>query len=427
MLRGLTTCHRTLPNCFSYSVYFLKGTDGRLLNHKQQNEIAEFVERQPMSSSFLVYNSTEANRKLTAWQTALPWIRPFYAIKSNPIGCLLKELTAGGSGLDCASRAEIKQALDLGLPVSDIVYSNPIKDENDLKWAADNNIQLTTADTTEELEKIKQLAPNMKVLWRIAIKEDSADNLSTPFSGKFGDDIDNESKIHTRMKQIKNLGVKLEGIHFHCGSGQHGSSAFGRAVHLARKCLEIGRYYGHNMETLDVGGGFPSGNLSQKTIEALSITRNDPLGYRIMAEPGRHFSAYSFYLLTRVLGKRVKSGKTCYHLNESLYHSFNSNIMDGMSFEMQDQFYGRINSGKQEPLDAMETSSLFGMTCDGLDVITKSLNVPKDMKVKDWLCFSGMGAYTYGPRSTFNGMNSTEKIQYWSGNVEPEATAVPSH
>lgn len=51
-----------------------------------------------------------------------------------------------------------------------------------------------------------------------------------------------------------------------------------------------------------------------------------------MAEPGRHFSAYSFYLLTRVLGKRVKNGKTCFHLNESLYHSFNCNLMDGMTF-----------------------------------------------------------------------------------------------
>jgi len=73
---------------------------------------------------------------------------------------------------------------------ADIVYSNPIKDENDLKWAAENGIGLTTADTIDELEKIKQLAPNMKILWRIAIKEDAKDNLSTPFSGKFGDDLD---------------------------------------------------------------------------------------------------------------------------------------------------------------------------------------------------------------------------------------------
>lgn len=62
------------------------------------------------------------------------------------------------------------------------------------------------------------------------------------------------------------MGVNLKGIHFHCGSGQHGSSAFNRAVLLARKCLEIGRAYGHEMTIMDVGGGFPLGDLNKKTI-----------------------------------------------------------------------------------------------------------------------------------------------------------------
>ena len=77
----------------------------------------------------------------------------------------------------------------------------------------------------------------MGILWRIAIKEDEKDNLATCFSGKFGDDIDTEEKIHTRMRQIEEMGIQLKGIHFHCGSGMHGSSAFDRAVLLARKCL----------------------------------------------------------------------------------------------------------------------------------------------------------------------------------------------
>jgi diaminopimelate decarboxylase len=77
----------------------------------------------------------------------------------------------------------------------------------------------------------------------------------------------------------------------------------------------------------------------------LKPTEKDPLGYKVFAEPGRHFSGNSFYLLTRVLGKRLKNGKTCYHLNESLYHSFNCNLMDGVSFENSlNQFYSKIDS-----------------------------------------------------------------------------------
>lgn len=68
------------------------------------------------------------------------------------------------------------------------------------------------------------------------------------------------------------MGINIKGIHFHCGSGMHGSSAFKKAVLLARECLKIGREYGHEMSIMDVGGGFPSADLNKKTIDALKIT-----------------------------------------------------------------------------------------------------------------------------------------------------------
>ena len=71
----------------------------------------------------------------------------------------------------------------------DIIYSNPVKNEKDLIWANKNGVQYTTADTYEELVKIKMYAPTMKILWRISIKEDNPNLLKTAFSGKFGDDI----------------------------------------------------------------------------------------------------------------------------------------------------------------------------------------------------------------------------------------------
>lgn len=43
------------------------------------------------------------------------------------------------------------------------------------------------------------------------------------------------------MRQIQSMGISLKGIHFHCGSGQHGSSGFGKAIALARECIRIGR------------------------------------------------------------------------------------------------------------------------------------------------------------------------------------------
>jgi len=72
-------------------------------------------------------------------------------------------------GFDCASKAEIKLALELGTLPKDIVYSNSIKLEADLAWANKKGIRLTTADTLSEIVKIQKYAPDMKILWRIAI------------------------------------------------------------------------------------------------------------------------------------------------------------------------------------------------------------------------------------------------------------------
>ena len=58
------------------------------------------------------------------------------------------------------------------------------------------------------------------------------------------------------------------------------------------------------MELLDVGGGFPSGEFNENSINALKKTENDPLGYQVIAEPGRFFSANSCSLLFRIMAKK---------------------------------------------------------------------------------------------------------------------------
>lgn len=97
------------------------------------------------------------------------------------------------------------------------------------------------------------------------------------------------------------MGIKLKGIHFHCGSGKDGSASFKKSIKMARACLEIGRKYGHIMDTLDLGGGFPAGEVDRNMYEALLLTKDDPLGYKVIAEPGRHLSANCGYVFTRVL------------------------------------------------------------------------------------------------------------------------------
>ena len=62
-------------------------------------------------------------------------------------------------------------------------------------------------------------------------------------------------------------------------------------------------------------------------------------------------------------------------------------------------------------------STLFGPTCDSMDVIARSVLLPK-LKVGDWLYFQNMGAYTCAAASGFNGFAPTQKIYVCS--IMPE-------
>jgi len=109
----------------------------------------------------------------------------------------------------------------------------------------------------------------MKILWRISIPEDNQKELATTFSGKFGDDITCLEDAEQRFAEIQALGICIEGIHFHCGSGHNGSSSFDKAIKLAKLCMTVGRKYGHRMALLDLGGGFPQGDLPEPLVEIL--------------------------------------------------------------------------------------------------------------------------------------------------------------
>lgn len=76
-----------------------------MLTPQQQEQLAEFVKKDPISPSFLIYNRTETIRKVKKFKASLPWIHIHYAMKANPIAALVKDVMASGAGLDCASKA----------------------------------------------------------------------------------------------------------------------------------------------------------------------------------------------------------------------------------------------------------------------------------------------------------------------------------
>jgi Pyridoxal-dependent decarboxylase, C-terminal sheet domain len=78
-----------------------------------------------------------------------------------------------------------------------------------------------------------------------------------------------------------------------------------------------------------------------------------------------------------------------------------------------------MNGAEDENTDRLDfyTSTIFGPTCDSIDVICRSVLLPK-LQVGDWLYFTNMGAYTMAAASCFNGFTPSEKFYVCS--VMPE-------
>ena len=57
--------------------------------------------------------------------------------------------------------------------------------------------------------------------------------------------------------------------------------------------------------------------------------------------------------------------------------------------------------------DTLYPSTVFGPTCDSMDVLSRGVLLPK-MDVGDWMYFQNMGAYTMAAASTFNGFPTTD-------------------
>ncbi len=73
---------------------------------------------------------------------------------------------------------------------------------------------------------------------------------------------------------------------------------------------------------------------------------------------------------------------------------------------------GSFHVPASEPLCAC---SVWGPTCDSIDVVCPVAQLPRSLSVGDWLAFENMGAYTICAASQFNGFQLSNVIYTTGG------------
>ncbi|MCL7035063.1 hypothetical protein MKW94_019651 [Papaver nudicaule] len=362
--------------------------------------------KQEVKDPFYVLDSGKIVTLMDKWNHSLPTVKPFYAVKCNPEPALLGILASLGANFDCASKAEIEAVLALGVSPDRIVFANPCKSESHIKYAATVGVNLTTFDSIDEVEKMREIHPKCGLLMRIKAPED--EGARCPLGDKYGA---LPEEYITLLEAANAANLTVHGVSFHVGSGATHSRAYRAAIAEAKAIFNTAATLGMaKMHILDIGGGFTAGlqfdDAAITIKKALKTYFSDDQDLMLISEPGRFFAEKAFTLVTNIIGKRVRGQLREYYISDGIYGSMNCLVHDHATLTAKPLAY---TSNPDNPNCAgvkTHTSTVFGPTCDAFDTLLTNYQLP-DLKVNDWLVWSDMGAYTASTGSSFNGFNTS--------------------
>jgi ornithine decarboxylase len=352
-------------------------------------------------------------RNYAEFKKYLPRVQAYYAVKANPDPAIIRTLYKAGASFDVASMPEFNIVHEniKDMPAKErqdwiwdkIIYANPIKATETLEQL-DQYKPLVTFDNLEEIHKIKKHAPRAGLGLRIKVPNTGAMvELSSKFGASPGEAVD-------LILAADAVGLTVEGLTFHVGSQTTNFENYVQAINLAASIFKEAKSRGYKkMFLLDIGGGFPAPyDATVKPFRELAnkinseINRLFPKEIQILAEPGRFMVATAGTAVAKIIGKAVRDGKLCYYIDDGVYHTYSGVIFDHCKYALK--------AFKKGP---MQICSVFGPTCDALDVVTMANELPANLELGDLLYSENIGAYSAASSTYFNGFPPAKVVHIY--------------
>lgn len=334
---------------------------------------------------------------------------PMYAVKCNPDKQVVQALYRSGiRSFDVASIGEVRLLKKLA-PKAKLYFMHPIKAREAIFEAYfTHNVRTFVLDTQKELYKIIQetkMAGDLELFVRVMVNNNHA---AVALSGKFGAIPEEAVEL---LKQCRPVCSKL-GVSFHVGSQCMNPVAYSDAI---RQVAEIVKEAGVEIDSVDVGGGFPVvysdlnpqpwAHYFNAIREAMEV--NGFKDTELLAEPGRALVGRGMSLIARVEARKDhKDGSHTLHLNDGTYGGmFEGGKWGGINYPIR-----MIRPGAEETQAELIPFRLAGPTCDSLDMLYGPYMLPADIDEGDWIELEQHGAYGIATRTTFNGFTKFEKV-----------------
>ena len=334
-----------------------------------------------------------------------------YSVKANSNLGVIATLADLGSGADVVSEGELRRALLSGIPAEKIVFSGVGKTEAEMTYALNADIAQFNVESRAELEQLSEVATKQGKTARISLRVNpdidagTHEKISTgKAENKFGIAWDEAEASYAKAATLP--GLEIVGIDIHIGSQitelTPFRNAFTKVADLLKKLTDVG----HNITTLDLGGGLgipygpedappPSPEDYANLIDEIF----GDSGCRIFLEPGRLIAGNAGILVTSVI--RTKKGE-----------AKNFIIVDAAMTElMRPTLYGAYHD--IQPVitngNVQDVWDVVGPVCETGDFLGSERSLPEPQK-GDLLAIFTCGAYGASLGSSYNTRLSAPEV-----------------
>lgn len=247
-----------------------------------------------------------------------------FALKANGNLSVLRTLANLGSGFDIVSGGELQRVIAAGGDPRRCVFAGTGKTEAEIRLALKQNVYSLNVESVPELERINRIAARLGKIAPIAVRVNPnvealthAKITTGTYENKFGIAFEQIEGVYARAARLKNL--RLRGVQMHIGSQLTSVLPFERAVRKVAPLVQrLAEKY--RLEFFSIGGGLgivyqpalASGSspwwkspaarniLTPEKYAARLLPRLQPLGLKILIEPGRFIAGNAGILVTRV-------------------------------------------------------------------------------------------------------------------------------
>ncbi len=338
-----------------------------------------------------------------------------FAMKSNSNLSVLRVLANVGSGFDIVSDGELHRVLKAGGDPRKCVFAGAGKTAAEIEFALKQNVYCFNAESEPELERINQVAARLKKIAPAAVRvnpdvaADTHHKITTgTYEDKFGIAFELIEGVYARAAKLKNL--KLRGVQMHIGSQITETTPFENAV---KKMLPLVKKLKaqHGIEFFSIGGGLgivykpalesgspawwktaaASNILTPEKYAARLLPLLQPLGLKILMEPGRFISGNAGILVTHVEYVKRTGRKNFVIVDAAM-----NDLIRPAFYEA----YHEILPLHHQPRPTM-SSDVVGGVCESGDYFCKDRVLPK-FEAGEHLALMSAGAYGFVMASNYN-------------------------